>query len=186
LNDPLWLVPAVFLARVCDVSLGTVRTILVFRGLKYLAALIGFVEILIWVLAVSQVLQHLDAWYLAVAYAAGFAAGNVVGIHLEAKLAIGSELVRAVSESREVSLAGGLRRRGYSVTVLPGEGNEGPVEVVLVVEKRRLMPQLLRTIDELDPDAYYTITDVKDHASQYRRMLASVPVEARPALPKRK
>jgi len=166
-NDVL-LVIAIFAARVLDVSLGTVRTIFVFRGHKYAAALIGFVEILIWLVAAREVIQNLDTWYLAVAYAAGFAAGNIVGVYLEGKLAIGQELVRAVSRDRSVDLAGELRRRGYGVVEIEGTSDEVPVEVLLVVEKRRNVPALLRSINDTDPSAYYTITDVKPTVRQHR------------------
>ena len=161
-ENPLVLVLAIFLARVVDVSLGTIRTIFVFRGHQYIAALIGFVEILIWVFAASRVIQNLDTWYLAVAYAGGFAVGNIVGIHLERKLAIGTELVRAVSNDRSVELAKQLRFQGYEVVELSGMGDDSPVEVLLVVEKRKGVPALLRYIDATDPSAYYTVSDVKD------------------------
>ncbi len=168
IDNPVLLVFAVFLARVLDVSLGTLRTIFVFRGHKYIAALFGFVEILIWIVAVSQVIQNLDSWYLAVAYAGGFAVGNIVGVSLEHKLAIGSELVRAVSLDKSVELARRLRTEGYDVIELEGMNNEKPVGVLLVVEKRRRVPSLLKMIDQTDPDAYYTITDVKHTMKQYR------------------
>ena len=122
LDNPVVLTVAIFAARVIDVSLGTIRTILVFRGHKYVAALIGFVEILIWVVAASKVIQNLDTWYLAVAYAGGFATGNIVGIYLEGKLAIGTELVRAVSKDESVELAEHLRSKGYEVVELAGQG----------------------------------------------------------------
>ena len=159
---PLLLTAAIFCARVLDVSLGTLRTIIVFRGYRAAAAAIGFVEVLIWLGAASQVLTRLDAWYLALAFAAGFAAGNVVGIWLESKLAIGSELVRAVSASREVRLAEHLRTQGYGVTELEGAGEGGaPVEVLLIVESRRRVPHMLRCIAGLDPDAICTMSDVR-------------------------
>jgi uncharacterized protein YebE (UPF0316 family) len=172
LDQPALLGIAIFLARVLDVSLGTLRTIFVFRSYAALAALIGFVETLVWVLAASQVLQNLQDWYLAVAYAAGFATGNWVGMWLEAKLAVGSELVRAVSPNREVPLAASLREADYSVTELDGHGDDGkPVEVLLIVEKRRRLPQLLRLIDRVDPEAVYTVSDIKRsrHTAPQRR-----------------
>jgi uncharacterized protein YebE (UPF0316 family) len=186
LDNPLVLVVAIFLARVADVSLGTVRTIVVFRGHKYLAAGIGFIEVLIWTLAASRVLANLDAWYLAVAYAGGFAAGNIVGIYLEKKIAIGSELVRAVSENPQVNLAENLRERGYSVIELTGRRDRSQVEVLLLVEKRRNVPGLLRAIDESDPLAYYTVSDVKEHARQYRRSDQAPPPGALRSASKRK
>jgi uncharacterized protein YebE (UPF0316 family) len=97
------LVPLIFLARVSDVSLGTFRTIVVFRGNKLLASFIGFFEIIIWL-----VLTNLDQWYLALAYASGFAVGNYVGITIESRFAIGNELVRCISFNRDI-LAAKLR-----------------------------------------------------------------------------
>jgi len=151
----------IFLMRLCDVSLGTVRTILVVRGYRAGAVFIAFFEVLLWVTAVGQVLHNLDEWYLAIAYAAGFAAGNWAGMWLEAKLALGQELVRAISRNPEVSLASRLREDDYDVTELAGRGSEGAVEVLLVVERRRRVPALLRLIRDHDPSALCTLSDVR-------------------------
>jgi uncharacterized protein YebE (UPF0316 family) len=159
---PLLLAPLIFLARVADVSLGTLRTIVVFKGHRWLAAGLGFVEITIWLHAAGQVFRNLDAWYLSAAYAGGFAVGNVVGSWLEAKLAMGLELVRVLGHDPEVHLASRLRYLGYEVTALAGVENvTQPVEVLLIVEKRRRMPQLLRTIAAIDPTAVCTTNDIK-------------------------
>jgi uncharacterized protein YebE (UPF0316 family) len=156
------LVPVIFFARVADVSLGTCRAIIVVRGHRVLAAGIGFFESLIWLLAVSAVIARLDAWYLALAYGAGFATGNYVGIWLEARLAIGSELVRAIVFDATHRLTDKLRERGYQAVQLTGNAGAGrPVEVILVVEKRRRVPQLLSAIQREAPGAVYTISDVK-------------------------
>ena len=164
--SPWLLVVAIFLARIIDVSLGTLRTLLVFRGRAYIAALIGFVEVLIWITAASQVLADLSAWYLAFAYAAGFATGNIVGIWFESRLALGLELVRAVSEDLNIQLADKLRERKYSAIRLEGISDAGtPVEIVFVVEKRRRVAELLRAIESVDANAFCTISDVKRHAT---------------------
>lgn len=162
-NDYPWLMAlAIFLARVADVSLGTVRTIVVFRGYKFLAAAIGFCEILLWVMASAQVLTNLDAWYLAVAYAGGFAAGNYVGIWLESKLAMGDELVRAISYAKGGHLARTLREYGFDAIEMHADrGPDEPLEVVIVVCSRRRMPRLIGLIHDADPQAIYTINDVK-------------------------
>lgn len=161
---PLLLAAAIFFARIADVSIGTVRTILVVRGRRLLAAVCGFFEVLVWLLAAAQVLRNLDTWYLAIAYAGGYAMGNIVGIWVEQVLAIGSELVRAVSDNLQVNLADELRKRGYSVTELPGEGDDGkPVEVLLIVETRKKIPLLLKQIAEIDPKAFWTTSDIKSH-----------------------
>jgi uncharacterized protein YebE (UPF0316 family) len=162
--DPTWLLAVlIFVARVADVSMGTLRTILVIRGHSLAAMGIGFVETLIWITASAQVIANLgEAWYLAGAYAGGFAMGTYVGILIENKLAIGSELVRAVSLDPSVNLAARLRGAGYDVVEIQAEKEDSiPVEVLLIVERRRRVPRLLRTIDENDPSAYYTVSDVK-------------------------
>jgi len=161
---PALLAVAIFLARVLDVSLGTVRTILIIRGHRLPAAAIGFCEVLLWLLAAGQVLPHLDRWYLAIAYAAGFASGNYVGIWLESKLALGLDLVRAISADREVRLGTALREAGHSVIELEGRrGDAGPVEVLYLVARRRQLPRLMALIRNTDPQAICTVTDVKRH-----------------------
>jgi uncharacterized protein YebE (UPF0316 family) len=159
---PYLLIPLIFFARVADVSLGTFRTIVVFRGHKLLASMIGFFEIMIWLVAVSHVLTNLDQWYLALAYASGFAVGNYAGISIENRFAIGSELVRCISFNRDV-LADKLREESFKVVSFDGDmGASHPVELLLIIEKRRNIPSLIKFIKELDPTAVYSISDVKN------------------------
>jgi len=154
-------VPLIFFARVSDVSLGTFRTIVVFRGYKLLASFIGFFEIIIWLVAAAQVLTNLDQWYLALAYASGFAVGNYVGISIENRFAIGNELIRCISFNRDV-LAEKLREKGFKVVSFDGDmGEVHPVELLLIIEKRRNIPLLIQLIKDLDPTAVYSISDVK-------------------------
>ncbi|NQU62688.1 MAG: DUF2179 domain-containing protein [SAR324 cluster bacterium] len=153
--------PLIFFARVADVSLGTFRTIVVFRGRKFLAAFIGFFEIIIWLIAAGQVLTNLDKWYLALAYAGGFAVGNYVGMWIEGRFAIGNELIRCISFHRDI-LAEKLRMQGFKAVSFDGDMGEGkPVELLLIVEKRRNIPSLIRLIKELDQSAVYSVSDVK-------------------------
>jgi uncharacterized protein YebE (UPF0316 family) len=159
---PVILALVIFIARVLDVSLGTVRTIVVFRGHRLLAAVIGFFEIVIWVIAAGQVLKNLDAWYLIVAYAGGFGTGNYIGIWLEAKLAIGREMVSAISFRADGGLAKLLRERGFRAIDVDADMGRGPaVDLVITVTRRRRVPELLRTILEADPEAQYSISDIK-------------------------
>ncbi len=163
---PWLLAPVIFLARVADVSLGTFRTIIVFRGHRPLAAAVGFVEVLIWVAAAGQVFNNLGSWHLAVAYAGGFACGNYFGMWLESRVAIGRELVRAISFGEKGRLAQKLRDVGHQVIELSGKADNQPVEIVLVVEKRRKIGALLSTIRAEDPQAIYTISDIKSSYGQ--------------------
>jgi uncharacterized protein YebE (UPF0316 family) len=158
---PYLLVPLIFFARVADVSLGTFRTIVVFRGNKLLASFIGFFEIIIWLVAAAQVLTNLDQWYLALAYAGGFAVGNYLGMWIESRFAIGNELVRCISFNRDV-LAENIRNEGFKVVSFDGDmGNDKAVELLFIVEKRSRVPSLIRLIKELDDTAVYSVSDVK-------------------------
>ncbi|GMV28021.1 MAG: hypothetical protein AMXMBFR59_01460 [Rhodanobacteraceae bacterium] len=159
---PALLAVAIFLARIVDVSFGTVRILVGFRGYRLLAALIGFCEAAIWVVAASKVIGHLDHGYLVIAYAAGYATGNYVGITLEKRLGVGRELARIISYCSTCNLAEELTRHGYSVVELAGRHRgQASVQVLYVVDKRRRMPELLRLVHELDPAAIYSVTDVK-------------------------
>ena len=159
---PVLLTLLIFSARILDVSLGTVRTIVVFRGHRLLAAVIGFFEITIWVIAAGQVLHNLDEWYLIVAYAAGFGTGNYVGIWLESKLAIGREMGSAISFRADGRLARLLRERGFRAIDVDADMGRGPaVDLVITVTRRRRVPELLAAILEADPEAQYSISDIK-------------------------
>lgn len=114
------------------------------------------------------------------AYAGGFAAGNVVGSWLEAKLAIGVELVRILGHDMSVGLDHQLRELGYEVASLHGMRSDNePVEILLITERRRKVPQLLKTVAALDPDAVCTVNDIKlparGHTSRPRRSLPHLP-----------
>lgn len=160
--DPVWLAIAVFLARIVDVSLATFRTIMVFRGQRVIAATIGFFEVLIWMVAVSSVIANLDRWFLIVAYAAGFATGNFIGMVVESRIAFGAELVRTVSTMASGGLAQALHGYGWNpVTVAGVEPGKTAVEVVLVVTPRRRVQELISLIQRLDPRAVSTTTDIR-------------------------
>ena len=107
-------------------------------------------------------MTNLDQWYLALAYASGFAVGNYVGISIENRFAIGNELIRCISFNRDV-LAGKLREEGFKVVSFDGDmGEDYPVELLLIVEKRRNVPSLIQLIKDLDQTAVYSVSDVKN------------------------
>lgn len=147
----------IFLLRLVDVSLATLRIMLVVRGGRLLAPLIGFVEILIWVVAVAAVVRNLGSPWHVVGYAAGFAAGTAVGMWIEGKLALGFSTVQVISRRPEPELADELRALGFGATEVIGEGREGPVGIVYSVVRRRHIPDVIRTVEARDPDAFVTV-----------------------------
>ena len=161
-THPVILTFAIFFARILDVSLGTVRTIVVFRGRRLVAAVIGFFEIILWLMAAGQVLNNLHAWYLIIAYAAGYGAGNYIGIWLESKIALGREMVSAISFRGDGGLAKLLRERGFrAIDVDVDMGHGSAADLVITVTRRRRVPELIAAIIEADAEAQYSVSDVK-------------------------
>jgi len=149
----------IFCLRIVDVSLATLRMLLSVRGVKYAAPFIGFFEVLIWVTAVGTVIRHLDSPLHLIGYAAGFATGNLVGLTIEERMAIGMASIRVISRHGGVELAEALRELGFGVTEYSGEGREGRVEVVDAVVRRRDLPKAMKEIDFWDPDAFVTVQE---------------------------
>lgn len=153
----------IFGARVADVSLSTIRLMMMIRGRRTLAAIISFFEIIIWVLALTRVLQGLDNPLKILVYCLGFATGVYVGQWIEGKMALGINTVQIIPRRPEVApaLRTALRGMGYGVTTLTGEGRDGPREVLLVICPRRRILPVLAVADELAPDAFVTVMDTQ-------------------------
>ena len=164
----LWSI-LIFLARMMDVSMGTMRTILIIRGRRGIAAITAFFEIIIWVLAVSRVITQLDQWYYLLAFAFGFAGGNFLGSYIEEKIAMGYSFAYVVPTNKRSTLAMTLREHGFGVTVVKGEGLKGPEFVYNVVLKRRDTRRFLKTLAANDKSAFYTIMDVHSLHGGYMR-----------------
>lgn len=160
-EHPAWLPVVIFFARICDVSLGTIRTICIVRGLRLVAALLGFFEVLIWVVAISSVVNHLHNPLNMIAYAGGFATGNWVGVWLEGRLALGQQIVRLISYDPEGRLAESLRSAGFVVTELDGHGRDAPVKICFIATNRREVPAVLARATRVDPQVFATIEDVR-------------------------
>lgn len=170
-------------ARIADVSLGTLRTVAVIHGRKWTAWSLGFIEVLIWVLVVSQVITTVrDNWVNAVAYALGFATGNFVGIAIEQYFAFGRQVVRIFTR-RGADLAAALRNIGLVVTEFEGKGRDGPVTMLFVEIERRTAHEVVEVARTIDAGCYYTIGDIREASSG--RIAPSQTPPARLALKRR-
>ncbi|HSJ50799.1 MAG TPA: DUF5698 domain-containing protein [Actinomycetota bacterium] len=154
--EPLVDLVLIFLLRLVDVSIGTVRIVLLGRGSRWRAAALGAVEAFVWVLAAARVLGGLDDIWRMAAFAAGYGAGTALGVTMERWLAVGTALVRIVAPSSSPRAAEGLRRLGYQVTVLAGDSSGDEVRVSLVVVPRRRLKDVYREIAALNPEALVT------------------------------
>ncbi len=151
----------VFLARVTDVTLGTMRIIFLSRGRKIIAPLLGFVEVFIWITVVSQIVGGVHNYIAYLAYAAGFAVGNYFGMVVEEKLAIGTLVVRAFLSRDGAILAENLHESGYGVTYVEGHGANGPVLVVYTIVMRRELSDVVRIIEKTHPKVFFTVEELR-------------------------
>ncbi|MCD6441142.1 MAG: DUF2179 domain-containing protein [Candidatus Marinimicrobia bacterium] len=157
----------IFLARITDVSIGTFRIILVSKGKKTIAALLGFLEISIWLLAISQVMQHLDNIACFLAYGLGFASGNYVGITIEDKIGLGLQAVRIITRNTMEILPMALRDAGFGTTVIKANGAKGQVNIIFIVVPRKEVNNLLTLAHEVDPNIFVSVQDVRSAAAGY-------------------
>ena len=158
-----WLVipMLIMMARIVDVSLGTIRVVFLAKGMKLLAPILGFFEVLIWLVAISQIMQNLTHWINYVAYAAGFGLGNWVGLMIEAKIALGTVILRIITQKDASTLIEELRHRNLGVTSLPAEGGHGRVMLLFMVLARQQLPRVIECIQRHNPRAFFSIEDVR-------------------------
>lgn len=156
---PVWSIAVlIFVLRILDVSIGTLRTLTVVQGKTGTAMFLGFFEILIWVTAVSQVVLRLpESPLLVLAYAAGFAAGNACGIMLDRHLAVGSCVVRMITSVEGSRLAERLRQLGHVVTTFGGQGRDGPRTLLFAACPRRELESIVQVARDTDPKLFYTV-----------------------------
>ena len=154
----------IFSLRLADQSLGTMRALLVSKNKPIYAALIGLVESAIWIVAISQVVKDIDDPVLIGAYAAGFAAGTILGSYIERIVGVGNIVVRVFCPANSPSVAEALREDGYGVTIIDGEGKDGPVKIYLCVIPRRKLKSVLNMIEEINPNSFIT-TDMANPTS---------------------
>jgi uncharacterized protein YebE (UPF0316 family) len=166
----LWAVFLIFILRVIGVTLATVRVLIMTRGKKLLSASIGFFEVLVYALAIGQVVNNLsNVWNLA-SYSFGFAVGTLVGMWLEERLALGFASVRIVSKYKGSAIAGAIRDAGYGATVEWGQGRSGAVGLVVAAVRRKEVGAVTALADKIDPDAFVTVEETRTIRRGYMRI----------------
>ncbi len=151
----------IFFARIIDVSLGTIRVIFISKGMKFLAPIIGFFEILVWLFAIGGIINNLNTPAIFIAYASGFATGTFVGIWLEEKLSIGKVLIQVVVKNSAQEIVEQLKQHNFKSTSINAEGYSGQVKLIFEVIERKKVKQFIDLVKSIEPDAFYSIEDVK-------------------------
>jgi uncharacterized protein YebE (UPF0316 family) len=157
-----FLVPVlIFCARICDVTIGTFRIVMVSKGNKYLAPVLGFFEVTIWIIAIGKIMQNVDNWVNIVAYSGGFATGNFIGLLIEERVAMGIVKIQIITAKTADELIDMLRKSGYGVTNHDAFGGTGKVSIIYTIIKRADIPRVIELIKTYNPNAFYSIEDVK-------------------------
>ena len=151
----------IFAARVIDVSMNTVRIILIAKGRRALVPIIGFVEILIWLFAFRQVILNLSNVMCYIGFAGGFSVGSYVGMIIEEKMAIGYEVLRVITKKEGLTLVEALQKENFGVTLLDARGSTGKVNVIFTIVQRKDIARALEIIKEFNPKAFYSIEDIR-------------------------
>ena len=169
---PFLLALAIVALRIVDVSLGTVRMIMVIRGKRLNATVLGFFEVIIWLTAITAILHHITNWINVVAYGLGFALGNLIGMSIENKMAVGQQAIRFISREQGDRIIRTLRALGFGVTEVVASGREGPVGLGFVIVSRKKVSQVMETISGIDSASVVTIEDVRhSNIVEYHSMM---------------
>lgn len=164
----------IFLSRIVDVSMDTLRIVFISKGDKVVAPILGFFQVLIWLIAITRIMQNLDNVACYFAYAAGFAVGNYVGLIIEQRLAIGVQLMRIITRKDSSPLIEKLKDNGYKTTVIDADGSDGLVHVIYLLEKRSKIKKVIKIINQYNPKAFFTIEDIR-FVSDQNEFISAVP-----------
>lgn len=151
----------IFCARIIDVSIGTVRLIFISKGMKRMATILGFFEVLIWIIAISKLINNMTHPVLYFAYALGFATGTYVGMKIEEKLSFGKIMVRIIVQKNVKKLIDALGKTDHPITFVNAEGRKGKVKMIFTIIERRDLPKIKDVIQRINPRAFYSVEDIK-------------------------
>lgn len=151
----------IFVARIIDVTIGTIRIVMVSKGQKFWAPLLGFFEMLVWLIAISRIFENLDNWVCYFAFAAGFGMGNFIGLRIEEKLAMGIVKIQIITNTSAIKLINNLKTAGFGITHHNAKGATEEVSIIYSIIKRTQLSTIIDTIKATNPNAFYSIEDVK-------------------------
>jgi uncharacterized protein YebE (UPF0316 family) len=152
----------IFASRIGDVTLGTLRHVMMARGQKNISPILGFFEVLIWIIVVSQVMKQANNFACYIGWAGGFAMGNYIGLLIEERIALGLQIIRIISHQDCAELITKLQAENHGITVVDAHGSKGPVKIILTVAKRKNIEQIIQIIQKYSPEAFYSLEDIRD------------------------
>jgi uncharacterized protein YebE (UPF0316 family) len=151
----------IFFSRIVDVTIGTIRIVMVSKGHKTWAPVLGFFEVLIWLIAITRIIQNLDNWLCYAAYAGGFATGNYIGLIIEERMAIGIVKIQIITSREASNLIINLKEAGYGITHHEAKGGNENVSIIYSIINRNEIQKVEEIVKTTNPKAFYSIEDVK-------------------------
>lgn len=152
----------IFVSRLGDVTLATLRHIFISKGLKKIVPIIGFFEVLIWLIAIRQVFNNLNNIVCFIAWAGGFSMGTYVGMMIEEKIALGMQIIRVITSGDHSKLTEELKQLNQGYTIVDGHGSQGPVKLIFLQVRRKHKAHVTDAIHRNLPDAFYSVEDVRN------------------------
>lgn len=153
---------SIFVARLINEAIGTLRIMFLSRGNRVVAPILGFIEVLMWIIIIGQIMQNLNNVFCYIAYAGGFAVGNLVGMLIENKLAMGITLIHVITRKNTVELQKNLRKNNYGFTKIAGQDIDGIENILFIIVKRKELNNVIKIIKNFNPNAFFTTEDVRD------------------------
>lgn len=163
----------IFAARIVDVTIDTLRIVYITKGDKILAPILGFFQILIWLIAITRIMKNIDNVACYFAYAAGFAAGNYIGLILEEKFAMGIQMIRIVTQVDASQLINKLHSNGLTTTSVEADSNQGKVHIIFLIVQRTRINSIITLIKQFNPKAFYSIEDIRSVDEQSEKINSS-------------
>lgn len=151
----------IFISRMTDVSLATLRNIFISKGFRKIVPFLGFFEVLIWLVAIRQIFNNLNNAACFIAWAGGFSAGTYLGMYIEERLALGMQIIRIITNENTDKLVEAFKQHNQGITIVDGQGAVGPVKLIFTVVKRTNKKQIIQLIHTHTPAAFYSVEDVK-------------------------
>ncbi len=152
----------IYFARMTDVTLGTLRIVMISKGKRKIVPIIGFFEVLLWLIAIGQIMQNLSNVMCYFAWAAGYATGTFLGLTIEQALAIGTQVIRVITNKNSDAFLEDLKKEKHGFTIIDGQGAMGPVKVIFIVAERKNVKQISEFIDRHLPGSFYSVEDIRE------------------------
>ena len=152
----------IFLSRMCDVTLGTLRHVFMSKGFRKIVPFLGFFEVLIWIVVVAQVMKNLNNVACYIGWASGFAMGTYLGLKIEERLALGLQVIRIITNQNCDELLLVLKNENHGVTVVDAQGSVGPVKMIFTIIQRKNVHQVAKLISRYNPTAFYSVEEIKN------------------------